>query len=168
MPAWRWRQAASGARCTWHAIWAMASSKRIATAGFERALCLIWLKTVSTIPEKEGPGATSRSRPRGSNRRADGMSRRARRHRSDVVWMVLKEADVDAKDRKIIWQDRQRLSFAGSVKRIHADYPDFAIDLIEDHLIGWLEMGFAPPSYSQEQLDGLDQLTEMWVEDHRR
>ena len=87
---------------------------------------------------------------------------------SDVVWMVLKEADVDAKDRKIIWQDRQRLSFAESVKRIHADYPDFAIDLFEDHLIGWLEMGFAPPSYSQEQLDELDQLTEIWVEDHRR
>ena len=87
---------------------------------------------------------------------------------SDVVWMVLKEADVDAKDRKIIWQDRQRLSFAESVKRIHADYPDFAIDLIEDHLIGWLEMGFAPPSYSQEQLHELDQLTEIWVEDHRR
>ena len=82
---------------------------------------------------------------------------------SDVVWMVLKEADVDAKHRKIIWQDAQRLSIAESVKRIHANYPDFAIDLI-----GWLEMGFAPPSYSQEQLDELDQLTEMWVEDHRR
>jgi len=87
---------------------------------------------------------------------------------SDVVWIVLKEADVDAKHRKIIWQDAQRLSIAESVKRIHAAYPHFALDLIEDHLIGWLEMGFAPPSYSQEQLDELDQLTEMWVEDHWR
>jgi len=49
-----------------------------------------------------------------------------------------------------------------------ADYPDFALDLIEDHLIGWLEMGFALPSHSEEQLDELDQLTEKWVEDHRR
>ena len=87
---------------------------------------------------------------------------------SDVVWMLLKEADVDAKNRKIIWQDEQRLSIAESVKRIHADYPDFALELIEDHLIGWLEMGFAPASYSEEQLDELDQLTEKWVEDHRR
>ena len=81
---------------------------------------------------------------------------------------TLKEADVDAKHRKIIWQDAQRLSIAESVKRIHANYPHFALDLIEEHLIGWLEMGFAPPSYSQERLDELDQLTEMWVEDHRR
>jgi len=80
----------------------------------------------------------------------------------------LTAADVDAKHRKIIWQDAQRLSIAESLNRIHANYPDFAIDLIEEHLIGWLEMGFAPPSYSQEQLDELDQLTEMWVEDHRR
>ncbi len=87
---------------------------------------------------------------------------------SDVVWMVLEGADVDAKDRKIIWQDGQRLSIAQSVKRIHADYSDFALELIEDHLIGWLEMGFAPPSYSPDQLDELDQLTEKWVEDHQR
>ncbi len=46
-----------------------------------------------------------------------------------------------------------------SAKRIHAEYPDFALDLIEDHLIGWLEMGFAPPSYFRDQLDELDQLT---------
>jgi len=31
--------------------------------------------------------------------------------------------------------------------------------------MGWLEMGFAPPNYSEEQLDELDQLTEKWVED---
>jgi hypothetical protein len=87
---------------------------------------------------------------------------------SDVVWTLLEKADVDAKNRKIIWPDGKRSSIAESVKHIHADYPDFALDLIEDHLIGWLEMGFAPPSYSEEQLDELDRLTEKWVEDHRR
>ena len=87
---------------------------------------------------------------------------------SDVVWRLLEDADVDAKNRKIMWPDKKGLSIAESVKRIYADYPDFALDLIEVHLIGWLEMGFAPPSYSQDQLDELDQLTEKWVEDHRR
>ena len=73
------------------------------------------------------------------------------------------DSDIDSQR-----QDAQRLSIAESVKRIHANYPHFALDLVEDHLIGWLEMGFAPPSYSQQQLDELDQLTEMWVEEHRR
>ena len=86
----------------------------------------------------------------------------------DVVWLLLEKADVDAKKRKIIWEDGQRLSIAESVQRIHADYPDFPLDLIATHLIGWLEMEFAPANYSQKQLDELDRLTEKWLEDYER
>jgi len=32
----------------------------------------------------------------------------------------------------------------------------------------WLEGEFAPPTYTPEQLDELDQLTEAWVKDHER
>ena len=87
---------------------------------------------------------------------------------SDAVWMLLETVDVDAKKRKIIWEDGKRLSIAESVQRIHADHPDFPPELIEEHLIGWLEMEFAPPNYSQEQLDELDRLTEKWIDDHER
>ena len=87
---------------------------------------------------------------------------------SNTVWMLLENADVDAKDRQIIWEDGQRLSITESVQRIHADCPDFPFELIETHLIGWLEMEFAPPTYSQEQLDQLDRLTEKWIDDHER
>jgi len=86
----------------------------------------------------------------------------------DTVWPLLEKADVDAKNRKIIWEDGQRLSITESVHRIHAGYPDLPLDLIETHLIGWLEMEFAPPTYSQKQLDELDRLTEKWIEDHER
>ncbi len=87
---------------------------------------------------------------------------------SDAVWMSLEKADVDAKNRKIIWEDGKRLSITESVQRIHADRPDFPLELIETHLIGWLEMEFAPPTYSQKQLDELDRLTDKWIEDHER
>ena len=87
---------------------------------------------------------------------------------SDAVWMLLEKADVDAKQRKIIWEDGKRLSIPASVQRIHADHPDFPLELIEEHLIGWLEMEFAPPNYSQKQLDELDRLTEKWIDDHER
>ncbi len=86
----------------------------------------------------------------------------------DTVWPLLEKADVDAKNRKIIWEDGKRLSITESVQRIHADHPDFPIELIEEHLIGWLEMEFAPPNYSQKQLDDLDRLTEKWIDDHER
>jgi hypothetical protein len=87
---------------------------------------------------------------------------------SDAVCALLQEADVDAKRRKIIWADGKRLSIAQSVQRIHAAYPDFPPELIEEHLIGWLEMEFAPDNYSQQQLDELDRLTEQWIDDHEQ
>lgn len=86
----------------------------------------------------------------------------------DVVWGLLQTADVDANRRKIIWEDRQRLSITESVQRIHAHPPDFPPKLIETHLIGWLQMEYAPPGYSDKQLDELDQLTEKWIDDHER
>jgi len=82
--------------------------------------------------------------------------------------MLLEKADVDAKNRKIIWDDGKRLSITESVQRIRADCPDFPLEMIKEHLIGWLEMEFAPPTYSQEQLDELDRLTEKWIDDHER
>ena len=84
----------------------------------------------------------------------------------ELTWQSLKNVDVDASARTLIWKDGKRLSIDESVQRIHADYPKFPLDLIETQLIGWLEMEFAPESYSQEQLDELDRLTEEWIDDH--
>ena len=84
----------------------------------------------------------------------------------ELTWQSLKNVDVDASARKLIWEDGKRLSIDESVQRIHADYPQLPLDLIETQLIGWLEMEFAPESYSQEQLDELDRLTEEWIDDH--
>ena len=82
--------------------------------------------------------------------------------------MILETADVDAKQRKIIWEDDKRLSIPESVQRIHADRPNLPPALVEEHVIRWLEMGFAPPDYSERQLDELDRPTEEWIADHER
>ena len=84
----------------------------------------------------------------------------------DVVLSFLKKADVDARRRKIIWDDGQRLSITQSARRIHAAHPDLSLQQIEDSVIGWLEMEFAPETYSEAQLDELDRLTEKWVDNH--
>ena len=87
---------------------------------------------------------------------------------SDAVCALLQEADVDPKRRKIIWADGNRLSLNASVQRIHAACPDFPPELIEEHLIAWLEMEFVPPNSSQQQLDELDRLTDKWIDDHEQ
>jgi hypothetical protein len=86
----------------------------------------------------------------------------------ETVSVVLERADVDAKNRQVIWEDGQRLPISASAQRIRAEYRDFPMDLIEAHVIGWLEMGFDPPAYTMEELDELDRLTQGWVKDHER
>ena len=84
----------------------------------------------------------------------------------ELTWRSLQNVDVDASQRKLVWDDGKRLSIDASVQRIHREYPEFPLDLIEEHLIGWLEMDFAPEDYSQEQLDELDRLAEAWIDEH--
>ena len=84
----------------------------------------------------------------------------------EVTWQILEEVDVDAADRKLIWDDGKRLSIDESVQRIHREYPEYPVDLIEARVVSWLEMEFTPEVWTQDQMDELDRLTEAWVDDH--
>ncbi len=46
--------------------------------------------------------------------------------------------------------------------------PSRASTRIEEYLIDWIEMDYAPEHYSTAQLEELDRLTERWVADHLR
>jgi hypothetical protein len=84
----------------------------------------------------------------------------------EVTWQILEEVDVDAANRKLIWDDGKRLSIDESVQRIHREYPEYPVDLIEARLVAWLEMEFAPEAWIQDKMDELDRLTEEWVDEH--
>ena len=84
------------------------------------------------------------------------------------VSAMLESADVDAKERQIIWDDGERLSISAAAQRIGVEYPEYPLDIIEKNVIIWLESEFAPTSYTREQLDELDRLTEAWIQDHKR
>lgn len=86
----------------------------------------------------------------------------------DATHELLSGADVDALNRQLIWNDGQRLSITESARRIHEAHPELPLDVIEEHVIGWLEMEFAPKHYSKQQLDELDRLTDAWIDDHNR
>src|ERR1019366_9757255 len=87
---------------------------------------------------------------------------------SDTLWPLLAELHVDAKQRQIIWPDQKRLDLNESVQKILTDYPDFPRELIESRLISWLDAEYAPTSYSPEQFEELDQLTDDWINDPYR
>jgi len=85
----------------------------------------------------------------------------------DLVFDALEHAGVDARQRKIIWADGKRLSIEQSAERIHAGHPDVACDVIETHVLGWLE-SCTPEAYSERQLEELDRLIEPWLDDYER
>ena len=87
---------------------------------------------------------------------------------SDVLWILLEDVHLDARQRKLIWPGAERLDLEQSVQRIQNLYPDFPSDEVEEFLIDWIDMGYAPENYSQAQLDELDTLTERWIADHLR
>jgi len=85
----------------------------------------------------------------------------------DLVFAALEHAGVDAGQRKIVWADGTRLSIEQSVARIHAGHPSVACELIETHVLGWLE-SCVPEACSKRQLEELDRLIEPWLEDYER
>jgi hypothetical protein len=85
----------------------------------------------------------------------------------DLVFAALQHAGVDARQRKIVWADGKRLSIAQSAARIQAEHPGLPRDLIETHVLGWLE-SWVPESCSERQIEELDRLIEPWLEDYER
>jgi hypothetical protein len=86
----------------------------------------------------------------------------------DVLWDLLEDVQLDAKQRQLIWPDAERLDLEQSIQRIQKLYPDFPRDEVEEFVLDWIDMGYDPENYSQAQLDELDSLTERWVADHLR
>lgn len=85
----------------------------------------------------------------------------------DLVFDALGHGGVDARRRKIVWDDGKRLSIEQSVERIHTAHPDVLRDRIESHVCGWPESGALDP-HSERQLEELDHLTEPWLAEYAR
>jgi hypothetical protein len=71
----------------------------------------------------------------------------------DALEDLLKDVQLDAKQRQFIWPDADRLGLEQSVQRIHKQYPEYPCDKIEEFLIDWIEMGSEPENYLQAQLN---------------
>jgi len=87
---------------------------------------------------------------------------------ADVLCELMEGVQLDARKRQFIWPDGERLDLDRSVTRIQAQYPDWRRDWIEEYLIDWIEMDYAPEHYPTAQFDELDRLTAQWIADHLR
>jgi hypothetical protein len=84
---------------------------------------------------------------------------------SDTLEVLLKDVALDARERKFLWPDAERLDLDKSVRRINQQYPDFPEDKITEFLIFWFQSLYVPEGYSASQMDELETLTERWAAD---
>jgi hypothetical protein len=50
----------------------------------------------------------------------------------DVLWNWLEDVQIDAKQRKLIWPDAERLDLEQSIERVLKKYPDFPRNEVEE------------------------------------
>jgi hypothetical protein len=87
---------------------------------------------------------------------------------SDTLEVLLKDVGLDARHRKFLWPDANRLDLQQCVRRINQQYPSFPEDKIEEFLIDWIQELYVPEGYSEPQMDELERLTQHWAKDHSR
>lgn len=85
---------------------------------------------------------------------------------SDTVSELLERADLDARNREIIWDDGRVFGIEGCIEHIHKLFPGFPPQLIETHVLSWLECGFVPKGFLEAQMDEFDKTVERWINDY--
>ncbi len=83
----------------------------------------------------------------------------------DVVQELMIKVDVNAKTREIIWEDGQILSLRDAIERLGRECPQYFFEMLERQFIVWLEH-FPPESFSQDQLDVYEALSDRWLDDY--
>ena len=67
----------------------------------------------------------------------------------DVLWNLVEDVQLDAKQRKLIWPDAESLDLEQSIQHVQKKYPDFPRNEVEEFLLDWIDMGYDPENYSQ-------------------
>ena len=75
---------------------------------------------------------------------------------------ALERASVDARGRKIVWHDGTRLSIEDAARKIHSE-SDVPADIVQSHVVGWLEMDYEPQGLDENQMEEFEQLIELWI-----
>ena len=75
---------------------------------------------------------------------------------------ALERASVDARERRIVWHDGTRLSIEDAARKIHSE-AGASLDMVQSHVVAWLEMFYEPKGLDEDQMEEFEQLIELWI-----
>jgi hypothetical protein len=79
-----------------------------------------------------------------------------------AVQDALKRASVDARERRIVWHDGTRLSIEEAARKIRSE-SGVTDDIVQLHVVSWLQMDYEPEGLDEEQMEEFEQLIELWT-----
>jgi hypothetical protein len=90
----------------------------------------------------------------------------------DLTWEMLSDVQLDAANRLLLWgSEGGALTTEQSAQRINQSVvpgQGITTELIEEEIYGWLEMGYVPENYSEQQIEQLEQTVAAWVADFEK
>ena len=75
---------------------------------------------------------------------------------------ALERASVDVRERRIVWHDGTRLSIEDAARKIHSE-SGVPSDVVQFHVVCWLQMHYEPEGLDEEQMEEFEQLIELWT-----
>lgn len=75
---------------------------------------------------------------------------------------ALERASVDAREQRIVWHDGSRLSIEEAARKIHSKSGS-ALDMVQSHVVCWLEMHYEPEGLDEDQMEEFEKLIELWI-----
>ncbi len=75
---------------------------------------------------------------------------------------ALERASVDARERRIVWHDGTRLTIEDAARKIHSE-SGVPGDVVQSHVVGWLETHYEPEGLDENQMEEFEQLIELWI-----
>ena len=90
----------------------------------------------------------------------------------DMTWEMLSDVQVDTANRQLLWDSADSaLTPRQSANRINETVvpgQGVTVELIEEEIYGWLEMGYVPKDYTEQQMEELELAVAAWVADFEK
>jgi len=75
---------------------------------------------------------------------------------------ALERASVDVRERRIVWPDGTRRSLEDTVRKIRLESGS-PLDMVQSHVVGWLEVIYEPANLDEDQMEEFDRLIDLWI-----
>lgn len=86
----------------------------------------------------------------------------------ELTWQTLEAVEcVDAVNQRLVMNDGARLTIGEIAHIVHAGDPEFPLQMIDEEVVGWLEVEHVPDGLSESEMEHFEALIEQWVRKHQ-